>query len=471
MNKNKAIKAFNNIGVVMILVLLNTPCLAASNSDLSLHWDWMISAENMQTRNSPFIPPQPDSRQTIDGLLEVEVGYKQWLGLISLKTTDLYSETHGNASNTRQNTLSSNEPNHDQNSDPSAEFIIRELYWQGGFSLANEALGEQYIDVTLGKIRLDWGVGYGYRPLDIIKPYRRNPVGIVAEEGAGVVALSVFDATGEWTLLYTDSSWTSQSLNDLERKSQQQGIGVRRYNMQGEQEYQWLAYYDDVRHGLIGGSVVSVLDLAWEFHGSATYQQQSLGYELPNSSQQPVVLSEQGNAFQTLLGLTWANEVGNSIILEYWYDSRAWSSSQWQEAIDTTTSLNKMATPSTNPTQAETSQNTALSASYTQGFQHSNIVQHNVMLHWSLNSTVWAQWDWSREINWIQHVTPTFDLLYSPQDNGIIATQWLNYEWIDTGSASLDLELAARFLTGKSNSAYANLPDKHMILLNLKGRF
>lgn len=471
MNKNKATKAFNNIGVLMILMLLNTPYSAASNSDLSLHWDWMISAESMQTRNSPFIPPQPDSRQTIDGLLEVEVGYKQWLGLISLKTTDLYSETQGNSSSVHQNSNQNTSPYNESNNDPSAEFIIRELYWQGGFSLANEALGEQYIDVTLGKIRLDWGVGYGYRPLDIIKPYRRNPVGIVAEEGAGVVALSVFDATGEWTLLYTDSSWTSQSLNALERQSQQQGIGVRRYNMQGEQEYQWLAYYDDVRHGLIGSSMVSVLDLAWEFHSSATYQQQSLGYELPSSSQQPVILGEQGNAFQTLLGLTWANEVGNSIILEYWYDSRAWSSSQWQQAIDTATRLNKMAMPSTTLTQAEKSQNTALSASYAQGFQHSNIVQHNMMLHWSLNSTAWAQWNWSREINWIQYVTPTFDLLYSPQDSGVIATQWLNYEWIDTGSVSLDLELAARFLTGKSNSAYANLPDKHMILLNLKGRF
>jgi len=463
----------------MILLLLSTPYSIASNSDLSLHWDWMISAESVQSRSSPFIPPQPDSRQTIDGLLEVEVGYQQWLGLMSLKTTDLYSKTQGGASSshlntyqtTNQNTPSNNRSNNGSNNDPSAEFIIRELYWQGGFSLANETLGEQYIDVTLGKIRLDWGVGYGYRPLDIIKPYRRNPVGIVAEEGAGVVALSVFDAAGEWTLLYTDSTWTSQSLNELERQSQQQGIGVRRYGMQGEQEYQWLVYYDDVRHGLIGGSLVSVLDLAWELHGSATYQHQSLGYELPSSSQQPVVLSEQGNAFQTLLGLTWANEVGNSIILEYWYDSRPWSSAQWQQAIDTATSLNKMATPSTRSTQAGTSQNTGLSASYAQGFQHSNIVQHNVMLHWSLNSTAWAQWGWSREINWIQHVTPTFDLLYSPQDNGIIATQWLNYEWIDTGSASLDLELAARFLTGKSNSAYANLPDKHMILLNLKGRF
>ncbi len=35
----------------------------------------------------------------------------------------------------------------------------------------------------------------------------------------------------------------------------------------------------------------------------------------------------------------------------------------------------------------------------------------------------------------------------------------------------LELELAARFLGGKSDFAYANLPDSHMILLNIKGRF
>ena len=61
-----------------------------------------------------------------------------------------------------------------------------------------------------------------------------------------------------------------------------------RYNLVGDHEYQWVAYYDDVRHGLLGASLVSVLNLAWEFHGSVVYQRQSLGYGQPNSLLKPV---------------------------------------------------------------------------------------------------------------------------------------------------------------------------------------
>ena len=61
--------------------------------------------------------------------------------------------------------------------------------------------------------------------------------------------------------------------------------------------------------------------------------------------------------------------------------------------------------------------------------------------------------------------------MLSPEDGGFIATQWLNYQAFDNGDSSLELELAARFLGGISDSAYANLPDSHMILLNIKGRF
>ncbi len=66
-------------------------------------------------------------------------------------------------------------------SQPLAEIIISELFWQESFDIFDMPL-----DLQLGKVRLDWGVGYGYRPLDIFTPYRRNPVGIQVEEGAGV---------------------------------------------------------------------------------------------------------------------------------------------------------------------------------------------------------------------------------------------------------------------------------------------
>ncbi|MFA0421932.1 hypothetical protein AB4562_07815, partial [Vibrio sp. 10N.222.54.A1] len=148
-------------------------------------------------------------------------------------------------------------------------------------------------------------------------------------------------------------------------------------------------------------------------------------------------------------GLTWANDTGHNVVLEYWFDSRAWSHSEWQSAIESAESL------SVNP------MTSSLAGSYAQGYQHANLVQHNIMFHWSLDSTH----------GWLEDITPTFDVMLSPQDGGFIATQWLNYQALDNGNSSLDLELAARFLGGKSDSAYASLPDSHMILLNIKGRF
>ncbi|MBW3695219.1 hypothetical protein EK599_05910 [Vibrio sp. T187] len=415
----------------------------------NMAWDWQVSAESVQSRETPFIPNNEHSSQSVNALLDLELTYGEWLGLFAVKANDLYSHTTNSTS-----------------PETESEFIIRELFWQGGIELPESVFGGHYLDITLGKVRLDWGVGYGYRPLDVIKPYRQNPVGIVAEEGAGVASVSMFDGTGEWTLLYSDSSWTSQDVNSLEQNSEQQGIGVRRYNMLGAHEYQWLAYYDDVRHGLLGASIVTVLNDAWELHGSAVYQRQSLGYQIPSHAGGPVELTEQGEAFQGLMGITWADDIGQNIVLEYWFDSRAWSQSEWESAMSNAQVLTSLP------------QSSALGASYLQGYQHANVVEHNILFHWSLDSSAWSQIlptdagnSWGDVLGFLDNLTPTFDLMYTPQDGGFIATQWINYRVSDTGVSSVDLELAARFLSGKSDSAYANLPDSHMILLNIKGRF
>ena len=307
-------------------------------------------------------------------------------------------------------------------------------------------------------MRLDWGVGYGYRPLDLFKPYRRNPVGIQVEEGTGTAMLSYFDLSGEWSLVYNDSSWTQQSTSMIEQASQQQGIGLRRYWLDGDNEWQGLAYYDDVRHGTMGGSVVSVINPAWAVHASTLYQRQYLSYQVLRFGS-PVELTQQPDGYQMLIGLNWANEVGNNIIVEYWYDSRSWSQNQWQSALDDVARLSADTTTQ------------AVASSYAQGLSHANLVQHNLMFHWSLDSSSWSQWGWAQDQLWLNDVTPTFDLLYSPQDQGVIATQWLKYTIYDSGSVSFLTELAARFMTGDKRSIYANLPDKRMIFINLRGKF
>ncbi|UPQ90110.1 hypothetical protein [Vibrio sinaloensis] len=404
-----------------------------SHAELSFDWDYTISSQAQAHRDSQLLGPKArSSTEQVDALLDVEVQGYDLTGLFAAKGNRIYSS--------------------DSSQSFDAELIVQELFWQ-----SSQQVGDMPIDLTLGKVRLDWGVGYGYRPLDLFKPYRRNPVGIQVEEGVGSAMASYFDSAGEWGLVYTDSSWSQQSATTLEQAAQQQGVGLRRYWMQGDNEWQGIAYYDDVRHGLLGGSLVTVVDSAWAWHASAVYQRRYLTFV--QSSAAPTELTSATSGFQALLGLNWANAMGNNIIVEYWYDNRSWSKQQWDFAFQQRTKL------SSNPGTAP------MAASYANGLTHANLVQHNLMFHWSLDSSSWSQWSWSQNMLWLNDFSPTIDLLYAPEDNGVIATQWLKYTLHDSGKVSFLAELAARFMTGSKQSLYANLPDKRMIFLNLRGKF
>ncbi|PKF63752.1 hypothetical protein CW745_02620 [Psychromonas sp. psych-6C06] len=376
-------------------------------SELAMQWDWTLSAQTSKQQSTVFNPviASPTALQSVNGLFDAQLDYQGFSASVALKADNIY---HSNNDYEYKTT-----------------FILSELFWQGSISNA--------IDLQIGKVRVDWGVGYGYRPLDIFTPYRRNPVGIQVEEGAGIASLSYFDALGEWTLIYSDSSWNQQLGNQLDEQATQQGIGIRRYGLIDDTEYQFVAYYDDVRHGLIATSLVTVFDEAWEFHGTALYQNKFLGYQQKQYG--AVHLEKQNNGYQALAGLTWAHSTGHTIIFEYWYDNRAWNKQQWQQAINDGDQY------------------------YQQGYTHSNIVAHNLMLHWAFDNSI------------LKDVVPSMDLLYSPQDNGLIVTQWISYLLHDSGRSKIEIQLAARFFTGKHDAAYANLPDQHTFLANLKGRF
>lgn len=413
-------------GVALALPLYAQP--------LSFEWDWTLSANSTTHQDSSLLGKASENNsQALDALLDVEVSAFNWTGLIAAKGSQVWASS--------------------EQAEYRGELIAQELFWQGSASVFDLP-----IDFTLGKMRLDWGVGYGYRPLDVFKPYRRNPVGIQVEEGTLTAMSSYFDDQGEWSLVYSDSSYTQQDGSQLEEESEHQGIGLRRYALVGDSEWQALAYYDNVRHGLIGGSIVTLLDSAWAVHSSALYQRRYLSYQQAGIDA-PVSLTKEDDGYQVLAGLNWANAVGNNIILEYWYDSRSWSQSQWDSAQKRAETLSKQ--PAFQ----------GLASSYAQGLNHANLVQHNVMFHWQLDSSAWSHWGWSQQQLWMNKLTPTLDVLFAPQDGGIIATQWLDYQAYDSGDTSINLEMALRFMTGSKDALYANLSDKRMIFLNLKGRF
>lgn len=413
--------------VLLSAVLVQSTAVA---QEITFEWDYTVSGRASEHRDSKLLGVAKESRsQSIDAVLDVQFDGFGLSGLLAAKASNLYHSG--------------------QQASFDSELIVQELLWQG-------SAGSLPLDLTLGKVRLDWGVGYGYRPLDLFKPYRRNPVGILIEEGSGVAMMSHFDLAGEWSLVYTDSSWNQQSTNALEQAAEQQGIGGRRYWLDGDNEWQAVLYYDDVRHGLAATSLVSVLTPAWSLHASALYQRHYQAYQ---QTRQATELTSHQDGYQGLIGLNWANALGNNIIVEYWYDSRAWSQRQWDRAYREVErwSVNPVTQP--------------IARSYANGLNHANLVEHNVMLHWSLDSSSWSQWQWSKDWLWLGDLTPTLDVLVAPQDGGVIATQWINYTVYDSGSVSFLTEFAARFMTGDSESIYANLADKRMIFINLRGKF
>lgn len=412
-------------GLSIFMLGSTFPLLA--QAEPSFDWDWMVSAAHIRPSDSSLFTSvtgqHSETYEQMDALLDLQTRWQGWMTSLALTASPLYD----NGEQSRDTT-----------------FTLSELFWQGEKEVAGNTL-----NITAGKIRLDWGVGYGYRPLDLFLPYRRNPLGIQVEEGAGVLALSSYQGLGEWTLIATDSSWQRSRESQWGESNEQQGIGLRHYRLVGDSDIQGIVYYDNVRRGLVGGSWVSVLNPAWSVHTSWLYQREYWQYQ--PQTEHPLELVKKQHAAQFLFGLNWANAAGHNVIAEYWYDGRSWNEHEWQEAINTAKQMHAAGLTQT-------------VASYAQGYQAANIVAHNVMLHWT--------WDGAtgRPLG-IDNVTPTIDLLWSAEDGGLIVTPWLNWQAYDSGASSLELELAARFFSGKSDSAYANLPDNARILFNLKGKF
>ncbi len=434
--ENSKIKGFTLL--IGALLVFGFAVNYAHAVDASLDLDWQLTAQSITPQDSVFFANEPSgSSQGSSALLDSQFRIEEVEGGIAVVLKDFYNNSLDNSRYHRDTELSA---------------IVRELFYQ-----TNIDVNSLNLDVSAGKIRVDWGVGYGYRVLDLFRPYRRNPVGIQIEEGVGTLAVSHYGYTDEWTLIATDSTWVQQTSSDYDKANQQQGIGFRNYGLIDNTEYQWVAYFDNVREGLLGASVVSVFNDSLELHASGSYQRKYLQYGY--SSTQPAKLQEKSDAAQFLIGTTWAHESGNSIIAEYWFDERAWNAEQWSMAYSSAKGL--LSAP----------YGRDIGASYAQAYQQANLVRHNMMFHWSLDSTSWSRWQWSKGNAFLDSLTPTLDLLVSPKDGGLIATQWLKFDVYDSGSQSLELELAARFVAGKSDAVFSQLPDKQTILVNLRGRF
>ncbi|WP_299586035.1 hypothetical protein [uncultured Microbulbifer sp.] len=311
----------------------------------------------------------------------------------------------------------------------SSELVVEELFWQGDWS---------GWDLMAGKRRLGFGVSYAHRPVDVFLPVERNPVYLHTNEGVAVVSASRFTESGELSLMLVDANASRFHDTGLPR-----GLAVRWYQLGGVNEWQLLGYLDDQRGLSIGGSLVTTYGESWELHTEGRYQQRYKQWKEPSfpEAAAPSIEEERRDGWQALLGMTWTHSEGHSLIAEYWYDSRAWRAQDWQELAN-----------NAHWYRDQGSQWDSTRYTWAAAFLGEGRNRHNLMLHWSASN---------------HRYNPKLDLLYSPEDRGVVVTVGCSRElrgyWTLDGSV--------RYFGGAKNSYLAQLPIKTLVTLTTNRTF
>lgn len=111
----------------------------------SFNWDWTVSGSQNQHRESVWFEPHTASHtEQLDALLRVQAEWQSWSSLFAAQSSQLASS---NSSDSADN-----------------ELIVQEIFWQGVWET-----GVLPLDMTLGKIRLDWGSRVWISPLRLVQ--------------------------------------------------------------------------------------------------------------------------------------------------------------------------------------------------------------------------------------------------------------------------------------------------------------
>lgn len=329
-----------------------------------------------------------------------------------------------------------------QGDEPLQKGVINELY-------LTAKTGEW--DVTLGKRRMEWGVGYGFRPLDVIKPVPRRDLIIKTPEGLPMVAFEHYTGNSAVTLL----AGNDFQYNDDGYQSGGTEYAARYYALVNGWDVQALIHRRPDVDYEAGAGFSWAANEELELHGSALYQRQyqkwintlteQSGTVL--ASTDPMVLRTFDDGIKGLVGMTYTWRSGHSLLFEYWYDDTGYSAAEWKSLRDLTKTQRALLSSGTVPAVY------ANIAASTRFLQQPNPMQQNILLRWFFDNG--------------ERFVPALDALFTPQDHGAVVTVSATKE---VGTA-YTLEYGVRHYGGADDSVYRALPVKYVIYGNFKATF
>ncbi len=310
---------------------------------------------------------------------------------------------------------------------PRAQGRLNELY--ADFSAVS-------LDFSVGKKVVGSGIGYGFRPLDLIQGEDRRTLNNTRLEGVPLLQAEHIDADSSLSLTWYNHLDADEG--SFRRHDNQ--VLLRYYHLWGDLESELLLHWHEQLGEAYGAGFTWVGGSALELHGALLWQPQLLrrqhalldsGSLLASSDPwSEVKADEDGRA---LLGMTWSTESGYTLILEAWHDGSAMSRKDWQKLFDVASSQRALLGDAPD---AAVYGNLAWDSA---AFQSTSLLRDNVMLRVSYDG---------------ERFDPWFDILTTPEDGGYVLTLGTSYE-IRQG---LKLSGGLRGYGGPDDSAYGQLP-------------
>lgn len=319
--------------------------------------------------------------------------------------------------------------------EPRHEGILNELYVDAPL------FGQSF---TVGKKIAGWGVGFGFRPLDVVQQQDRRQLYQYTLEGIPAIAWEHFTETSAWTVLYANpANGRAREIRDDE------SVAVRWFRQSGSTDLRGVARFTERQGVQAGAGVNHVVNDAIQWYGSVLAIQRherwlnrlatSGGGLLPATY--PLHEASYGRAWQAAIGGTWTGTSGFGVMLEAWYDGTAYTREQWQALAQLAARQDALLGVPGIPESAVRG-NLAWSLRY---FERPNLVRENVLLRFSYDG---------------EHWDAALDALYTPVDGGSVLTATLTRQF-----DRVRWDLGARRYGGPGDSAYGLLPDRTVAYL------
>jgi len=318
-----------------------------------------------------------------------------------------------------------------QGAKPERHGVMNQFYYDGelGGGLA----------YTAGKKVLSWGVGYGFRPLDVVQRENRRGVNLPAPVGQSLLAVERFDATDAWTL-----AWVRPGAGGGATDAEDGSLAFHWYRLADGDDLHAVARVSHRRGIEAGAGFTRVVGDEWSFHGAALYEgryRKTLNRLAENggtlAAADPMTESQKHHGIKAVAGLQWTGESGWSAIAEAWYDADAYSRAEWQR-LDALTARQR-ALAGFAPA-AAIAGNVGWSST---AYLATTLLRENLMLRLAYDDR--------------DGFKPYAELLTTPRDGGRVLTLGAAYEGNRQRVAG-----GLRQLGGAADSAYARAPLKRV---------